>query len=105
VQITTKAVTGTGQVANHAEQPKRDKYAALSTEYQFVPIAIETLGAVGNEATSFLQELGRRIQLVTKDIRTMTFRWQWMSVAVQKGNAVCVLGMEQWKEENTLGEF
>jgi len=99
------AVTGPGQVANHAEHLKMDKYAALSSEYQFVPIAIETLGAVGDEATSFLQELGRRIQLVTNDTRTMTFLWQRLSVAVQKGNAACVLGTEHWEEEDTLGGF
>ena len=77
----------------------------MSTEYQFVPIAIETLGAVGDDATSFLQELGRRIQCVTKDSRTMTFLWQRLSVAVQKGNAACVLGTEHWEEEDTLGGF
>jgi len=56
------AVTGPGQVANHAEQLNIVKYAALSKEFQFIPIAIETLGPVGEEATRFLQELGRRIQ-------------------------------------------
>jgi len=50
------AVTGLGQVANHAEQLKIDKYAALSKELQFIPIAIETLGPVGEEAIRFLQE-------------------------------------------------
>ena len=84
-----RAVTGPRQVANHAEQLKIEKYAALSTEYHF--------------ASSFLQELGRRIQAVTKDSRTMTFLWQRLSVAVQKGNAACVLGTEHWEEEDTLG--
>ena len=55
-----KAVTGPGQVANAAEQLKADKYRALSTDYFFVPIAIETLGPVGDEATAFFQDLGRR---------------------------------------------
>ena len=100
-----RAVTGPGQVANHAEQLKIEKYAALSTEYHFVPVAVETLGPIGEEATSFLQELGRRIQAVTKDSRTMTFLWQRLSVAVQKGNAACVLGTEHWEEEDTLGGF
>ena len=84
---------------------KIEKYAALSTEYHFVPVAVETLGPIGEEATSFLQELGRRIQAVTKDPRTMTFLWQRLSVAVQKGNAACVLGTEHWEEEDTLGGF
>ena len=99
------AVTGPGQVANHAEQLKIDKYAALSKEYQFIPIAVETLGPVGEEATRFLQELGRRIEAVTKDSRSTSFLWQRLSVAVQKGNAACVLGTEHWDEEDTLGCF
>jgi len=97
------AVTGLGQVANHAEQLKIDKYAALLKEFQFFPIAIETLGPVGEEATRFLQELGRRIEEVTRDSRSMSFLWQRLSVAVQKGNAACVLGTEHGETEDTLG--
>jgi len=33
----------------------------------------------------------------------MSFLWQRLSVAVQKGNAACVLGTEHWEEEDTLG--
>ena len=99
----SRAVTSPGQVANHAEQLKREKYAELSTEYKFIPIAIKTLGPVGEEAIIFFQELGRRIQAVNKDSRSMTFLWQRLSVAVQKGNAACVLGTEHWEDEDTLG--
>ena len=100
-----KAVNGPGHVANDAEQRKRDKYEALSTEYQFVPIAIETLGPVGDEATAFFCELGRRIQAVTNQPRTMSFLWQRLSVAVQRGNAACISGTEHWSDEDVLCGF
>jgi len=87
----------------HAEQLKIVKYAALSKEFQFIPKAIETLGPVGEEATRFLQELGRRIEAVTRDSRSTSFLWQRLSVAVQKGNATCVLGTEHWEAEDSLG--
>jgi len=74
------AITGPGQVANHAEQLKIDKYATLSKEFQFIPIAIETLGPVGEEATRFLQELGRRIEALARDSRSLSFLWQRLSV-------------------------
>jgi len=61
------AVTGPGQVANHVEQLKIDKYAALSRKFQFNLIAIETFGPVGEEATRFLQELGHCIEAMTRD--------------------------------------
>jgi len=65
------------------------QYVALSKEFQFIPIAIGTLGPFGEEVTRFLQELGRRIEAVTRDSRSMSFILQCMSVAVQKGNAAC----------------
>ena len=97
-----RAVTGPGQVANDAEQRKKEKYSALSTQYKFVPIAIETLGPVGDEATAFFQDVGRRIIAMTREPRTMTFLWQRLSVAVQRGNAACILGTDHWTEEDTL---
>ena len=89
-----KAVVGPGQVANDAEQKKIDKYTKLSTHYQFVPIAIKTLGPVGDETIAFFHERGRRIVAVTSEPRTMSFLWQRMRVAVQQmGNATCITGM------------
>ena len=97
-----KAVTGPGKVANEAEQKKTEKYADLLTHYQFVPIAIETLGPIGDEASAFFKELGCRIAAVTGDMRTMSFLWQRLSVAVQMGNAACVKGTEHWSDDQTL---
>lgn len=62
------AVSGPGEVANEAERKKIEKYAELATRYQFIPSAIETLGPIGTEATSFLQELGHRIVAVTLEV-------------------------------------
>jgi hypothetical protein len=50
-----KSQTGPGEVANETEPKKTEKYAELATQYQFVPIAIETLGPVGAAATSFFK--------------------------------------------------
>ena len=49
-----------------------------------------TLGAVGESALDFLQELGRRIASSTAEPRSFSFLMQRLSVAVQRGNAVCV---------------
>ena len=58
----------------------------------FVPIAIETFGVFGPEAASFFGELGRRIRAETGDPRSLQFLLQGISVAVQRSNAVAVLG-------------
>ena len=86
------AVTGPGIVANEAEVKKRCKYACLSPIYNFVPVAVETLGGLGEEACHFMQELGRRITSVTGERRATEFLMQRLSVAIQRGNASCILG-------------
>jgi Reverse transcriptase (RNA-dependent DNA polymerase) len=87
-----RAVTGHGAVANDAEQRKQLKYEAISQTHCFVPVAVETLGALGQEASDFLKDLGGRITAVTKERRAHEFLLQRVSVAVQRGNAACVLG-------------
>ena len=89
-----RAVTGpgAGAVTTVAESKKRLKYDEIARTYHFIPVAVETLGALGEDATDFLKDLGSRIISTTKDQRAMDFLYQRVSVAVQRGNAACVLG-------------
>ena len=57
-----------------------------------VPIAIETSGVFGPEATSFFKELARRIKIETGEPRSFHFLVQRIAVAIQRGNAAAVLG-------------
>ena len=41
------AVTGPGAVASVAESNKRTKYEEISRTFHFIPVAVETLGALG----------------------------------------------------------
>src|SRR5208282_388095 len=86
------AVNGPGVVANEAENKKRSKYACLTSNFYFVPVAVETFGALGEEAGDFIHKLGRRITTVTGERRATEFLLQRLSVAVQRGNAASVLG-------------
>jgi len=47
------AVNGPGIVACEAEDKKRAKYAILAPFFCFVPVAVETLGALGADAMKF----------------------------------------------------
>ena len=51
-----RAVTVPGVVATDAESRKHTKYENISRTHCFVPIAVETLGALGEEATAFLKD-------------------------------------------------
>ena len=48
------AVTGAGAVACEAEAKKTAKYASLAAAFCFIPVAVETLGALGDEAVDFI---------------------------------------------------
>ena len=61
------ATAEAGAVAREAEHRKQVKYSHLEDSHYFVPIAIETLGAMGHKARSFLKELAQRIHLATED--------------------------------------
>ena len=57
-----------------------------------MPVAVETLGALGEEASNFVHELGGRIATVTGEKRSTEFLLQRLSVAIQRGNASSVMG-------------
>ena len=81
-----------GSLSAAAEEKKTKKYLSLSDTFLFTPIAIETLGPWGPDATSFISELGRRLSAATGDPRSGAFLKQKISMAVQRGNASCISG-------------
>jgi len=88
-----RAVTGPGAVASFAEVNKCLKYDEISRTHVFIPIAVESMGAVGEDGLSFLRELGARIMHVSKEPSSFEFLMQRVSVDIQRGNAACILGI------------
>ena len=72
--------TTAGAAADKSASNKEAKYRQL--------VAIETAGTWNNQAVELVQELGRRMTAVTEDTRETTYLLQWLSVALQRGNAV-----------------
>src|SRR5688572_20484034 len=68
------------------------KYAAITQSHHFVPIAVETAGSWHTESLQFVQELGRKISAATGDQRETSHLLQRLSVALQIGNSLSVLG-------------
>ena len=58
-----------GAAVEAAADKKTAKYAPLVQTYVFVPIAVETMGAINSDGLEFLGDQGRRITQVTDDIR------------------------------------
>ena len=80
-----------GKLASFAEEKKRKKYSTISREVIFFPVAIETLGAWGEDAEHVIRAIGRRISEVTSEPRATNFLRQRLSVAVQRGNAASII--------------
>jgi hypothetical protein len=85
------AINGPGVVAAKPKR-KRVKYASLTSSFCFVPVAVETMGALGDGAVELIYDLGRRISEVTGERRATEFLLQRLSIAIQRGNAASVLG-------------
>ena len=81
------AIREAGAVAASAEQRKRTKYLHLETTHHFVPVAVETLGPIGEEGRVFLKELGRRIAATCFEPLSYQYLLQRVAVAIQRGNA------------------
>ena len=81
-----------GVAAELAARKKMAKYATLSRSYQFIPIALESLGPCNADALAFIREVGRRMTLVSGDPRETTFLMQSISVINQRCNATAVSG-------------
>jgi len=87
-----RSVLFAGPAVNEADSRKVMKYRLLSARYSFVPVAVESLGALDEEASDFFRNLGFRITSVTTEPRSFQFLLQRLSVAVLHGNVACVLG-------------
>ncbi|GAV00555.1 hypothetical protein RvY_11386-3 [Ramazzottius varieornatus] len=70
----------------------RDNYRELDGRYLFCPVAFETFGPFGNEASSLIQQIGKRIAEATGETRSLSFLKQKLSVDIQRGNAASVFG-------------
>ena len=75
-----------------AADKKTAKNAPLAQTYIFVPIAVETMGAINSDGLEFLCDLGRCITQVTNDIRECAILFQRLSVVIQRYNGVAIQG-------------
>ena len=86
------ATANAGAVAAKAEDGKVAKYLSLDPNHSFVPVAVETLGVIGPKSMAFLKDLSHRIKQRTGEVKARSYLLQRLSVAVQRGNAISVLG-------------
>jgi len=91
VHVVTKLRSLWQRGVNISKKPLQ--YSNLAASYCFVPVAVETLGALGVDAINFMHQLSRRIDAVTGERRDTDYLFQRLSVAIQRGNDAVVLGI------------
>jgi len=74
--------------AELAASNKVVKYAGLSSQGKFAPIAVESRSPINLDALQFLSELGRRLAETTGGVRASSFLFQRIAVVVQRFNSV-----------------
>ena len=89
-----------GSEAAGRENKKVDKYSNLSENYHFVPVGIETYGANGPQGIKLVKQIGKKIQDTTSEKMSTFFLFQSISMAIQQGNAACVMGCRWQKPLN-----
>ena len=82
----------TYKVIIHVEVQKTSKYRELANDYCFVPIGVETYGSWGPEGLKLIKSIGEKVKAATGERRSTFFLSQSISIAIQRGNASCVLG-------------
>ena len=86
------ATSGTGAVAEKAEEKKLAKYNCFASSHNIVPVAIETLGAIDPISLAFLKDLETRLWKKTGEEKAGHYLLQQLSVAVQRGNYISIMG-------------
>ena len=94
-----------GSAAARREDKKVDKYSNLSDHYHFVPVGIETYGAYGPQSIKLFKQISKKIQDATGEKLSTFYLFLSISMAIQKGNAVCVMGCVKDKSSGLEGLF
>ena len=95
----TAAQKKSGAVAELAETQKKAKYSALLDRVEFVPLAVESTGAVGPSFLKLLKNLSGRINERGCGAGVFSRLLRQLSAAIQLGNAACILELHGRSEQ------
>ena len=70
-----------------------------------MPAGIETYGAYGPQVIKLVKQIGKKIQDATGEKLSTFYLFQSISMAIQKGNVVCVMGLVKNTSSGLEGLF
>jgi len=103
ISYIAQCASSAGAAAEAAAARKHVNYAGIASTHTFVPVAVESMGPLGQEASEFLTELERRLSLITDDARETSYLFQRVSVLIQRYNAVAFRGSFVQEDDDVSG--
>ena len=100
ISYVAQCASSVGAAAEAAAARKHVKYAGIASTHTFVPVAVESMGPLGQEASEILTELGRRLSPITGDARETSYLFKRVSVLIQRYNAVAFRPRGSFVEED-----
>lgn len=80
-----------GMASVKAAVRKHTKYSKLKQSYHFVAFAVESMGPWSKEAVDLLNKIGSNLIRITGEPKSRHYLFQRVSLAIQHGNAMCVI--------------
>lgn len=80
-----------GMASEKAATRKHSKYTNIKASYHFVAIAVESFGPWSKEAVKLFNKIGSNIISLSGEPKARHYLFQRISLAIQRGNAMCVL--------------
>ena len=81
-----------GAAAEIREKIKISNYKELANDYWFVPVGAESFGSWGPEGHKLVKEIWGKVMEETGEKQSSFYIFQSISMAIQRGNASCILG-------------
>lgn len=87
-----KSASKSGSAAEFAQQRKHSLYTYIKSQnYVFIAFAVETFGPWSSESKKLIDKIGKKLNAISGDKRSKSFLVQRISLAIQRGNASCIM--------------
>ena len=87
-----KSTQKSGSAAEFAQNKKHSNYSYIKSQnYAFTAFAVESFGPWSSEAHNLIKKIGKKLNEISGDNRSKNFLVQRISLAIQRGNAACVM--------------
>lgn len=99
-----KSALNSGSAAEFAQRRKHSLYTYIKSQnYIFVAFAVETFGPWSSDSLKLIKTIGTKLNKLSGDNRSNSYLVQRISVAIQRGNAACI--MNTFPKSNSLEEI